>query len=106
MGRVGESASELEAVAVKEGWEVIERFVDRGISGAKGREGRPAFDSCAKDCTPEFDVVAAWSVDRLGRSLQDLVAFPPRTSQQAREPVFPQAGIDTTTQEASYFSRC
>ena len=64
---------ELEAVAVKEGWEIVERFVDKGISGAKGREGRPAFDRlCHGIVRREFDLIAAWSVDRLGRSLQDL----------------------------------
>lgn len=26
---------ELEAVAVKEGWEIVERFVDKGISGGQ-----------------------------------------------------------------------
>ena len=36
---------ELEAVALKEGWEIVERLVDKGYSGAKGRDGRPAFDS-------------------------------------------------------------
>ena len=39
---------ELEAIAVKEGWEVVEKFVDKGISGSKGREGRPAFDALCK----------------------------------------------------------
>jgi DNA invertase Pin-like site-specific DNA recombinase len=39
--------SELQAVASKEGWEIIERFVDKGISGSKGRDGRPAFDAKA-----------------------------------------------------------
>ena len=39
---------DLEAIAVKEGWEVVERFIDKGISGAKGREGRPAFDRLCK----------------------------------------------------------
>ena len=63
---------ELEAVAVKEGWVIVERFVDKGISGAKGREGRPAFDKLCKGIVRrEFDLIAAWSVDRLGRSLQD-----------------------------------
>jgi DNA invertase Pin-like site-specific DNA recombinase len=65
-----------EAVAVKEGWEVVEHFVDKGISGAKGRECRLSFDTLCKGVVRrEFDVVAAWSVDRLGRSLQNLVAF-------------------------------
>jgi DNA invertase Pin-like site-specific DNA recombinase len=67
---------ELETVAVKEGWEIVERFVDKGISGAKGREGRPAFDKLCKGMVRrEFEIVAVWSVDRLGCSLQDLVAF-------------------------------
>ena len=49
---------------------------DHGISGAKGRDKRPAFDTlCRAAARREFDVVMAWSVDRMGRSLQDLVAF-------------------------------
>ena len=67
---------ELEVVAVKEGWEIVERFVDKGISGAKGREGRPTFDKLCKGIIRrEFDMVAAWSVCRLGRSLQHLVSL-------------------------------
>jgi DNA invertase Pin-like site-specific DNA recombinase len=51
-------------------------FVDEGISGAKGRDKRPQFDRMLKAVTRgKIDVVAAWSVDRLGRSLQDLVGF-------------------------------
>jgi DNA invertase Pin-like site-specific DNA recombinase len=52
------------------GWEVAEVYEDAGISGATGCEGRPAFDRLCQDATRRrFDVVAAWSVDRLGRSL-------------------------------------
>ncbi len=66
----------LREVADKAGWNVVEEFVDRGISGAKGRDKRPAFDRlCMAATRREIDVVMAWSVDRLGRSLQDLVAF-------------------------------
>ena len=51
-------------------------YKDHGISGAKGRDGRPAFDTLCRDATKrQFDVVMAWNVDRLGRSLKDLVAF-------------------------------
>src|SRR5262249_39412202 len=51
-------------------------YRDHGISGAKGRNGRPAFDALCRDATKrQFDVVMAWNVDRLGRSLKDLVAF-------------------------------
>ena len=66
----------LRQVAERAGWHVIEEYVDHGISGAKGRDRRPAFDRLMKDATRRrFDVVMAWSVDRLGRSLQDPVAF-------------------------------
>src|SRR5579872_2714291 len=68
--------AELEAVAKRSGWQVVEIYRDHGISGAKGRNGRPAFHRLCKDATRrKFDIVAAWSVDRLGRSLQDLVTF-------------------------------
>jgi DNA invertase Pin-like site-specific DNA recombinase len=69
-------ARELLEVAARMGHEVVGVYEDRGISGAKGRGGRPEFDRLLRDATQrKFDVVMAWSVDRLGRSLQDLVAF-------------------------------
>src|SRR5258708_23286963 len=47
-----------------------------GVSGAKGRDKRPAFDRLCRDATKrQFDLVMAWSVDRLGRALQDLLGF-------------------------------
>src|SRR5262245_6846538 len=67
---------ELLAVVERRGWEVVQEFTDHGISGAGGRDKRPAFDRMLKGATRrEFDMVAAWSVDRLGRSLQHLVSF-------------------------------
>lgn len=67
---------ELKAIADRVGWEVVEIFRDEGISGSKGREKRPAFDALCKGAARrQFDMVMAWSVDRLGRSLQDLVGF-------------------------------
>ena len=62
------------AVCQTRGWRIVEEFVDNGVSGAKGRDKRPGFDRLLKAPTRrKIDVVAAWSVDRLGRSLQDLV---------------------------------
>jgi DNA invertase Pin-like site-specific DNA recombinase len=67
---------ELKAVAVRLGWTVVAVFTDEGISGAKGRDKRPGFDTLMKGVArKEFDMIAAWSVCRLGRSLQDLVGF-------------------------------
>ena len=57
---------ELRSVANQHGWEVIEVFTDDGVSGAKGRDQRPGLDELLKGVARrEFDVVAAWSVDRL-----------------------------------------
>lgn len=68
------------------------------ISGAKGREQRPAFDRLCKDAARRrFDVVMAWSVDRLGRSLQDLVAFLGDLHGMRVDLFLHQQGIDTTT---------
>src|ERR1700741_426313 len=65
---------ELLDAAKRHGWRVVEEFCDQGISGAKGRDKRPALDKLLKAVSRrEFDMVAAWSVDRLGRSLQDLI---------------------------------
>ncbi len=88
----------LREVADKAGWEVVEEFVDRGISGAKGRDKRPAFDRLCKAATRrEIDVVMAWSVDRLGRSLQDLVAFLGELQASSVDLYLDRQGIDTTT---------
>lgn len=60
--------------AARAGHELVAVFEDRGISGAKGRDKRPAFDKALKGCTRrEFDILAVWSSDRLGRSLPHLV---------------------------------
>ena len=65
---------ELEAVAKRSDWQVVEVFEDAGISGAKGRDQRPELDAMMKAVNAkEFDMVASWSVDRLGRSLTDLL---------------------------------
>jgi DNA invertase Pin-like site-specific DNA recombinase len=68
-----------------------------GVSGAKGREMRPAYDRMLKAAVRrEFDVIMAWSVDRLGRSLQDLVAFLSEIHAKGGELYLHQQGIDTT----------
>ncbi len=88
----------LRDVAAKAGWTVVEEFVDRGISGAKGRDKRPAFDRLCKAITRrDIDVVMAWSVDRLGRSLQDLVGFLGDLEAVGVDLYLDRQGIDTTT---------
>ncbi len=89
---------ELEAVAERHGWEIVETFTDQGISGAKGRDSRPGFNALHKDIArKEIDMVAAWSVDRLGRSLPDLVTFLGELHGKDVDLYLHQQGIDTTT---------
>jgi DNA invertase Pin-like site-specific DNA recombinase len=67
---------ELREIASRSGLDVVKVYKDHGISGANGRDKRPGFDTLSRDATKrQFDVVMAWSVDRLDRSLQDLVTF-------------------------------
>jgi DNA invertase Pin-like site-specific DNA recombinase len=89
---------ELREAAGRKGWNVVKVYEDRGISGAKGRNGRPAFNAmCQAAVRREFDVVMAWSVDRLGRSLQDLVVFLSEIHALDVDLYLHQQFIDTTT---------
>jgi DNA invertase Pin-like site-specific DNA recombinase len=89
---------ELMASAKHHGWEIVEEFSDAGISGAKGRDQRPAFDKMLKAATRrDIDMIAAWSVDRLGRSLQDLVGFLGEIHGAGVDLFLHQQGLDTST---------
>jgi DNA invertase Pin-like site-specific DNA recombinase len=89
---------ELREVAGRMGCDIVQVYKDHGISGAKGRDKRPAFDRLCKDAAQrKFDVVMAWSVDRLGRSLQDLVGFLSELHALRIDLFLHQQGLDTTT---------
>jgi DNA invertase Pin-like site-specific DNA recombinase len=89
---------ELEEVGERNGWTIVKVFQDAGISGAKGRDKRPGLDALLKGVARrEFDLIAAWSVDRLGRSLQDLVATLGELQAKGVGLYLHQQGIDTTT---------
>src|SRR5262245_9313824 len=71
---VENQSRELRQIAERRGWEVVAEYTDAGISGAKGRDQRPGLDQMLKDASRrKFDVVMAWAIDRLGRSLIDLL---------------------------------
>ncbi len=89
---------ELEAVAARSGWTIVKVFEDAGISGAKGRDQRPGFDALLKAVARrEIDIVAAWAVDRLGRSLQDLVGFLGDLQAKGADLYLHQQALDTST---------
>jgi DNA invertase Pin-like site-specific DNA recombinase len=83
-----QSERELRQVAERAGWEIVEVYRDHGVSGAKGRDKRPRFDALHKAAARrEFDVVMAWSVDRLGRTCRTWSAFCPSSTPPASKQV-------------------
>jgi DNA invertase Pin-like site-specific DNA recombinase len=90
--------SELRQIAERRGWEVVEEYSDAGISGAKNRDGRPGLDRMLKDASRRsFDVVMAWAIDRLGRSLIDLLGTIQTLEACGVDLYLDQQSIDTTT---------
>ena len=68
--------NKLRDIAKLKEYSVVKEFTDKGISGKHGRNIRTGFDTLIKGAvSKEFDMILVWSVDRLGRSLQDLISF-------------------------------
>ena len=65
---VENQVAKLTEVAKARGWQIVATFTDAGISGAK--KDRPGLDDMLKQTQRgTFDVVMAWAIDRVGRSL-------------------------------------
>ncbi len=89
---------ELRAAAKRLGHQVVVEFTDEGISGAKGRDGRPGLNKLLDGVTRrDFDKVMAWSVDRLGRSLPDLLSFMGELKAKGVDLYLHQQALDTST---------
>ena len=85
-------------MAERSGWKVVKIYEDAGISGAKGRDQRPGLDAMMKAVNAkEFDMVASWSVDRLGRSLTDLLSILQGLHEKGVGLFLHQQGLDTST---------
>lgn len=88
----------LQEVAARSGWTIVEVFEDAGISGAKGRDKRLAYDALLKAVhRREINMVAAFAVDRLGRSLSDLVSFLSDIQARGCDLYLHQQAVDTST---------
>lgn len=89
---------DLRAVAESKNWTITKIYADQGLSGAKGREGRPGLDQLMTDVQAgHFDMVAAWSVDRLGRSMRDLINFLVFIQEAKVELYLHKQNLDTST---------
>jgi DNA invertase Pin-like site-specific DNA recombinase len=94
----------LDATCDQRSWEVVEIYSDNGISGSKGRDKRPGLDALLKDAVRgRFDVVVTWAMDRLGRSLLDLLTTLNELEAANIGLVLHQQAIDTTTPSGRMF---
>src|ERR1700722_12555481 len=88
----------LTKIAKARGWTIVQTYSDAGISGAKGRKDRPALHQMLKDAQRhKFDVVMAWAIDRIGRSLVDLLGTIETLKACSVDLYLDQQAIDTTT---------
>ncbi len=95
---VENQAKALEAVAAHRGWELVATYSDKGVSGAKGRKDRPQFDQMLKDAQRgKFDVIMAFALDRIGRSLSDLLGTIKHLDECRVDLFVDRNTIDTTT---------
>ena len=89
---------ELENYAARVGYQVVATLTDRGISGAKGRKDRPAYARLLElVARKEIDIVLAWSVDRISRSLPDLLSFLEELKAKNVDLFLHQQNLDTST---------
>ena len=87
----------LKEIAERSGYNIIQIYEDKGISGSKGREDRPALNKMMKDATHrKFDMVMCWSIDRLGRSISHLIEIMNELNELKIDMFFSQQSIDTT----------
>jgi len=94
----------LEAVCEQRGWQAVQVYSDNGVSAAKGRTQRPELDALLKDASRgRFDVVLVWALDRLGRSLLDLLDTLGELEASNVALVLHQQAIDTTTPAGRMF---
>ncbi len=88
---------ELREIANRKGYTIVNEFSDV-MSGAKSRSERKGFDALIKGAVrKDFDMILVWSVDRLGRSLQDLISFLNEINSVNCNLYIHQSGLDTST---------
>ena len=90
--------NELRSIAERMQYIIVDEFIDEGISGATSRQDRPSLDALMKSATQRrFDMVMCWSIDRLGRSLQNLIEILNELQSLKVDLFFMQQGLDTST---------
>jgi len=101
---VGLQVDELRQVAEQRGWEIAGVYEDSGVSGVK--TSRPGLDRMLADAQAgKLDIVAVWKLDRLGRSLQHVLATLDQLNAQGVAFVsLRDQGLDSTTPAGRLFT--
>ena len=87
----------LKEICERKGYQLVDVISDV-MSGTKGRADRKGFDKLIKGSVKkEWDSILVWSVDRLGRSLKDLVSFLEDINSVGCDLYIHQSGLDTST---------
>ncbi len=101
---VGNQKRELEAMAKQAGWKIVEVYQDKGVSGAKGRNGRPELNRMMEDATRRrFKKLLVWDLSRLGRSLRDLISITDHFQELGIDLYVHKDAIDTGTASGRLF---
>jgi DNA invertase Pin-like site-specific DNA recombinase len=89
---------ELRVYAARMNYQIVAELSDNGISGSKGKKDRPGYARlCEMICRKEIDIVLAWSVDRISRSMTDLLSFLAELKAKNVDLFLHQQNLDTST---------
>jgi site-specific DNA recombinase len=88
--------SEIRRHVEYKGWELVELYREEGVSGY--RKDRPALERLLHDAREgRFDVVVFPSIDRVGRSVKDVIEIDGYLRRHGVDTVFLREGVDTST---------
>jgi len=88
--------ADVRRMAEQRGWQIIDEYVDKGVSGAKA--ARPALDRLQVDARARrLDLVAVWRFDRFARSTQHLLVALEEFRVLGIDFVSHQEAVDTST---------
>ena len=101
---VANQKRELEGMAKRADWKIVEVYQDKGISGANGRNGRPELNRMLNDATRRrFKKLLVWDLSRLGRSLRDLISITDQFQELGIDLYVHKDAIDTATASGRLF---
>jgi DNA invertase Pin-like site-specific DNA recombinase len=89
---------DLRAFAARMNYQIVAELSDHAISGSKGRRDRPAYNRLLElVARREIEIVLSWAVDRISRSLPDLLSFLGELKAKNVDLFLHQQNLDTST---------